>query len=344
MTGLSAGKYWRMRRLADERGLYKMMAIDQRMLIAGPIARQLGVEKASHQNIADFKQVVVESLAPHVSALLLDPYYGYPGAIDVLPARCGLLTSIEDAPPDNIDGGLHTHANPDWSVAKAVRAGSDAIKLLVFYRPDAPAAARRHQEDLVRRIGADCRAHDIPHVLEILDYVLPTDAADQARIDAGYGERLTESVKIFAAPEFGVDIFKMPAPVKKAPDSKDAVATKAAEKAFQRMAEACGRPWVLLSAGVSDEEFFTLLELSYQTGASGYLAGRALWQRSLADYPDREAMRKTLKGEGLAYLDRINALTDAKAQPWQKHACWKGQLQLAGRGESFMSAYPEKAA
>lgn len=344
MTGLSAGKYWRMRRLADDRGLYKMMAIDQRMLIAGPIAKRLGVEKASHQDIAEFKQVVVENLAPHVSALLLDPYYGYPGAIHVLPARCGLLTAAEDAPADNIDGGLHTHANPNWSVAKAVRAGSDAIKLLVFYRPDAPAAARKHQEDLVRRIGADCRAHDVPHVLEILDYDLPTDAADQARIDAGYGERLIESVKIFAAPEYGVDIFKMPAPVKRAPDPKDAVAMKAAETAFQRMSDACGRPWVLLSAGVSDEAFFTLLDLSYQAGASGYLAGRALWQRSLGSYPDRDAMSATLQGEGLAYLNRINALTDAKALPWERHPCWKGGLQLAGRGEGFMSAYPEKAA
>jgi DeoC/LacD family aldolase len=141
MTELSAGKYWRMRRLADYKGRYKMMAIDQRVLIAEPLAKRLGVSKATHGDISRFKEVVVEMLAPHVSALLLDPYYGYPGAIHVLPASCGLLTAAEDAPPrKDAEGALYTDSNSNWSVAKAVRAGSDAIKLLVFYRPDAPRA------------------------------------------------------------------------------------------------------------------------------------------------------------------------------------------------------------
>jgi tagatose 1,6-diphosphate aldolase len=345
MTELSAGKYWRMRRLADNKGLFKMMAIDQRVLIADPLAKRLGVAKATHRDIATFKEIVVETLAPHVSALLLDPYYGYPGAIHALPASCGLLTAVEDAPPRKDEvGGLYTNANPSWSVAKAVRAGSDAIKLLVFYRPDAPAAAREHQENLVRQVGAACMQHDVPHILEILDYPLATDAADQAKVDAAYGDRIIESIETFAGSEYGVDVFKMPAPVRKAPEAADKTAVRNAERAFERMAKACGRPWVLLSAGVADDEFYALLDLAYEAGASGFLAGRALWQRSIQAYPDADAMRATLRGQGLAYLTRINELTEMKALPWHRHACWDGHPRLADAGERFMSTYPEAVA
>ncbi len=345
MAGLSAGKYWRMRRLADGKGLYKMMAIDQRLAIAGPIAEKLGQVLAGHQDVADFKRLVVESLAADVSALLLDPYYGYPGAIGAMPPRCGLLMTAEDAPPERREGALFNHANPDWSVGKAVRAGSDAIKLLVFYRPDAPAAARRHQEELVRRIGADCAAHDVVFVLEILDYPLAADARDQAAADAGYGGRLTGSVEIFADPKFGVDIFKMPAPVRKTPDPSDADAVGRAERAFAALARACARPWVLLSAGVSDAEFLGLLAYACKAGASGYLAGRALWQRALHDYPDRAAMRCILHDEGLAYLRKVNALVDESAVPWDRHPCWQGEPPpLETGGEAFMKSYPDRAA
>ena len=141
MTALTAGKYWRMRRLADAKGRFKMMAIDQRKVLADPLAERLGIASPTHAQVALFKRLVVETLAPHVSAVLLDPYYAYPGAIEVLPANSGLLTTIEEAPAEKRRGRQPVaHLYPAWPVAKGMRAGSDAIKLLVFYRPDAPAA------------------------------------------------------------------------------------------------------------------------------------------------------------------------------------------------------------
>jgi tagatose 1,6-diphosphate aldolase len=101
---------------------------------------------------------------------------------------------------------------------------------------------------------------------------------------------------------------------------------------------------VLLSAGVADAAFFSLLTYAYQAKASGYLAGRALWQRAIKQYPDRAGMVTVLQDEGLAYLDRINELTDRLAQPWYQHPCWHGGPQLEDGGEAFMSAYPDLAA
>ncbi len=37
-------------------------------------------------------------------------------------------------------------------------------------------------------------------------------------------------------------------------------------------------PWVLLSAGVDFESFRIQVEIACKAGASGFLAGRALWQ------------------------------------------------------------------
>ena len=342
MSALTAGKYWRMRRLADAKGRFKMMAIDQRKVLVDPLAERLRIASPTHAQVTLFKRLVVETLAPHVSAVLLDPYYAYPGAIDVLPASSGLLTTIEEAPAEKReDGSLWTHLNPAWPVAKGMRAGSDAIKLLVFFRPDAPVGVVLHQQDVVRRIGDECRLHDVVHVLELLDYALPQDGNIATESDTRYTERIIESVRTFAAPEYGVDIFKLPAPVRRAPAPDDDAAITATERAFARMAEACGRPWVLLSAGVADAEFFSLLAYAYRAGASGYLAGRALWQRAIARYPDREGMVDILNSEGLAYLKRVNDLTDELAWPWHEHPCWMGGPELRECGERFMTAYPD---
>jgi len=37
-------------------------------------------------------------------------------------------------------------------------------------------------------------------------------------------------------------------------------------------------PWVILSAGVDIEEFLINVEIASDSGASGFLAGRAVWK------------------------------------------------------------------
>ena len=52
---LTPGKLLGMRRMSDDKGLFKMVAADQRPPITGPIAKQLGLAEAPWDEVARFK-------------------------------------------------------------------------------------------------------------------------------------------------------------------------------------------------------------------------------------------------------------------------------------------------
>ncbi len=92
----------------------------------------------------------------------------------------------------------------------------------------------------------------------------------------------------------------------------------------------------MLSAGAGMAEFRAVLEHAYKAGASGYLAGRAIWSEALKLYPDWAKIEAELKGRGVGYMQEINALTDALAAPyWQAF----GGVKLAHDDAGFASAY-----
>ncbi len=79
------GKLWGgLRRMADYKGIFKMTAVDQRPPIKGPIAAHLGVDQAPWDQVARFKQMLVETLQVQSTAMLLDPHYAIPHAIGAL--------------------------------------------------------------------------------------------------------------------------------------------------------------------------------------------------------------------------------------------------------------------
>jgi sulfofructosephosphate aldolase len=50
-------------------------------------------------------------------------------------------------------------------------------------------------------------------------------------------------------------------------------------------------PWVVLSQGVPQDEFPAAVEAACRGGASGFLAGRALWTNALAADDPTELLR-----------------------------------------------------
>ena len=92
-----------------------------------------------------------------------------------------------------------------------------------------------------------------------------------------------ESVRVFADPKFGVDIFKVesPVPAREVADP----ASREVQDVFDAMGRLCGRPWVMLSAGAGMAEFKNILACAYKAGASGYLAGRAIWAEPFKAFP-----------------------------------------------------------
>lgn len=321
MMTLTPGKLWGLRRMADENGVFKMTAVDQRPPIKGPIAAHHGVDEAPWDEVARFKGLLVETLQAQSTAMLLDPHYAIPFAVDTLSPTKGLIVTLEDSLFEETPGGRLSSDIDDWSVAKIKRMGGDAVKVLAWYRPDASDEVNRAQQDYVKRIGDACARYDIPFLFELLVYPLAKDAhqtKEYIEMQGKKAEDVLASVEEFAKPDYGVDVFKLESPV----NAADADGSAEVQAVFDEMGRLAGRPWVMLSAGAGKAEFRKVLEHAFAAGASGFLAGRAIWLDAFQAYPDWAAIRAGLEGGAVDYMADICALADENAANWAKHACF----------------------
>ncbi len=335
---LTAGKLWGLRRIADADGRFAIVAADQRPPIENFVSERRGGE-APWRDVAAVKRIIVEQFARRTSAVLIDPYYGFPAACDVIDPARGLLLTLESSRFSEDDSGRRSSEIEDWSVEKIKRTGADAVKALAWFRPDGPVETIDHQQAFVEGIGQACRRFDIPFVFELLDYPMRTDDETTAgtRVD-----RVVSSVEAFADPRFGVDLFKLESPIlpSEVPAHGKPASARISE-AFARLDEASSRPWVMLSAGARPEEFLNVLEHAYAAGASGFLAGRAIWWDGFQRFPDLEGFRSELATSGARYVDELNALTAEAALPWFEHRSY-GQdgPALDDPTSTFRRTYP----
>ncbi|WP_270934323.1 tagatose 1,6-diphosphate aldolase [Falsiroseomonas oryzae] len=323
---ISPGKLWGMRRLADANGRWKMLAIDQRTPLFGPIAKARGTPAPPFEDVARVKQLLARHLAPLASAVLLDPIHAYARAVPEIPPQKGLILSYEHSVTEDTPQGRKSHPIPHWSVGQIRRIGADAVKVLVWYRPDAPPEIRAHQEAFVRTAGEACRAQDITHLLEVLIYPLPGEAP--AALEARREELVIESIRPFTDPSYGVDIFKLepPGPIGGVPDP-DGLQAAPLQRAYDRMAAMLPRPWVMLSAGAGPADFLRSMRYACRAGAAGYLAGRAIWADAFARFPDYDAMAQVLATDARRNLDELNSLTDSLAAAWHAHRAFDGTVR-----------------
>ncbi len=344
---ITAGKLWGLRRLADDAGRFKMVAVDQRPPIKDLVTAARGTDTAPYDDVAMVKRLLVEELAEASSAMLLDPHFAYPRAIDAVSPRKGLLLTLEDSLFEETERGRRSSAIDDWSVEKIRRVGADAVKLLAWYRPDADPAILEHQQEFVARIGDECRAYDIPFLFELLVYSFPGDDAHTTGYveqPAKRSDHVLQSVEAFSSIEFGVDVFKLESPVPASevpdPDGADTAAIERTQALFDEMDRLSPVPWVMLSAGASQEAFRRILIYAFRAGASGFLAGRAIWWDALSNYPDIDATRAALRAESGPYMASISALADAHALPWTEHRAWAPDgPSLASPDASFRHVY-----
>ena len=335
---LSPGKYWGMRRMADAGGRFKMTAVDQRPPIKNPIKLKRGTAEAPYEDVAAFKLMLIEELQGDSSAMLLDPHFALPRGLSILSPTKGLIVTLEDSIFGDAPGGRLSSEIDDWSVEKIKRSGGDAVKVLAWYRPDADAKVNQAQKDFTARIGDACRKYDIPFLFELLVYPLAGEAnqtKQYVEMTDKHADHVLESVRVFADDRYGVDVFKLESPV----PAKAVSSTKGVQGLFDEMGRLAGRPWVMLSAGAGMAEFKAVLEHAYKAGASGYLAGRAIWLEPFTHFPDWHAIRAGLRDAGVPYMRDLNALTDRAALPWHQHAVYGGKAGIAHEDASFRHHY-----
>ena len=306
---LTPGKIRRIQSLADDKGRFKILAVDHRdsmRVLIDPDAPAA----VPPSTLTDIKLSVVRGTGTMPSGILLDPVYSAAQAIvsQTLPGRIGFLCALEEQGYEGSPHARQTSLLNDWSVEKAVRLGASGIKLLIFYHPDAGAATLR-QDELVTTVVEDCRKHDIPLFLEPLGYPLDrgikVDSVEYAR-DRPYVT--IETARRLGA--LGPDVLKLPFPVDARYEPSEEVWRQTAET----LAAACPVPWALLSFGDPFDVFTAQLEVACRAGCSGFMAGRAVWREVIAA---AENHRARVVDE--VVLPRFRALCDVAerhAKPW----------------------------
>lgn len=319
---MTRGKFDGINACANERGVIAAAAMDQRGSLRKSITKARG-SAATDADLSSFKEAVTRVLTPYATAILLDPEFGLEAVKQRAPGT-GVLLSYEKTGYDvNVKGRL-PDLLAEWSARRLQEAGADAVKVLLYYNFEDDTHINTVKQAFIERIGAECAAVDIPFFLEPLYYADDlSDAALARRKPMG----VTGYMEEFSKPRYGVDILKVEVPVnmKYVEGTRafagDAAYTQAdAQRLFREAAAAAQKPFIYLSAGVSNEVFLESLELAADAGTrfAGVLCGRATWQEGIPVYATQgyDALVAWLEGEGVANIEALNKVLARGAKPW----------------------------
>jgi len=315
-TKLTPGKLAGLKSVSDERGVIAAAAMDQRGSLKKSLAKEKGVAEMPDSALEEFKILVTSVLTKHASAILLDPEFGLPASKQR--NGKGLLLAYEKTGYDAATPGRLPDLLDVWSVRRLKEAGADCIKILLYYTPFEKSPINDLKHAWVERIGDECRAHDIPFFLETVGY----DVHGEDEKGVGYAKRkpdvVTGSMEEFGKERYGVDVLKVEVPVQMEfvagtrAFKGDAAYTRAeALEHFRIAASSTHKPFIYLSAGVSNPVFIETLELAVESGTTfnGVLCGRATWKDGIAVYAKQgaKAFEDWLNTEGVKNIENVNA-------------------------------------
>jgi tagatose 1,6-diphosphate aldolase len=305
MKNLSIGKYRGLQQCATDRGAISVLALDHRNNLRNSL-NPTDPKSVTDAQMMDFKCDVISSVGAACSAVLLDPEYGIANGIScgALPGHTGLIATLDATGYTGDSFARHSNLLGGWGVKKARRMGANAVKLLVYYHPDAPTS--KEIESLVARVGEECLQEDIPFFLETLSYSLSPSSnkltpSERHRVVIETARRLTPLGADVLKPEFPMDI-------------SAEVDEAAWAKACAELSVASVVPWVLLSASVSFEIFLRQTTIACGKGASGVAVGRAVWQEAAT--MTGELRRNFLHDKVVERMSRVTAVCNALARPW----------------------------
>ena len=323
---LSPGKRKRLEAVSDSRGVIGALAIDQRDALRSLFSAELKIEKSlvPREQLEEFKSIVVRVLSPHASGVLLEPEYGLQAAGQRAPSS-GLLMAYEVSGYQPEVPSRLPRLLERWSVHRLVDAGAHCIKVLLYYALSDPPEILEFKRVWVDRVGSECAGCDVPFFLEIVPY---QDGIDEkspqfARCKPAI---LTSAMQEFSKDRYCVDVLKVGVPVNmayvegSAASSGTFVHTRAeALELFRQAAAVTAKPFLFLSAGVSNRAFNEALELASEAGVHfcGVLCGRATWKDGVGVFirDGASALQEWLETQGAQNMRSINESLKA-ATPW----------------------------
>ncbi len=283
--------------LARPSGALAMVAVDQREALRGMFAAHQSTPVLDSQ-LTQFKVDVARELSPYASALLVDQEFGIDAIIDqkVLKNSCGLIAAADllVGPPGG--AATDTAIDPDVDPIRMRDIGSVGLKFLILWRNDESPDMRAQ---LVQDFNKLCHISGLPSIIEII-VKPPRDTTKRFN---------REEEIIIAAREAATwkpDLYKAEVPFHGEGNLNLVM------KNADRISEAIGSPWVVLSNGVKQPFFADAVKACAMGGASGFLAGRAVW----ADIVSSPDIPKALREISIPRLEQLTEIVDTHAKPW----------------------------
>jgi tagatose 1,6-diphosphate aldolase len=329
---LTPGKLAGLKAVSNERGVIAAAAMDQRGSLQKSLAKEKGVSEVPDSMLEDFKSMVTDTLTQYASAILLDPEFGLP-ATHKRHGK-GLLLAYEKTGYDATTPGRLPDLLNDWSVRRLKEAGADCIKILLYYTPLESSAINNQKHAFIERVGDECRAWDIPFFLEFVGY----DVHGESEKGIEYAKRkpsiVTGSMEEFGKEKYNVDVLKVEVPVQmkfvagtKAYSGEQAYTRAEALEHFRTAASSTHKPFIYLSAGVTNAIFIETLELAAESGTSfnGVLCGRATWADGVAVFAKQgeKAFADWLNRQGVENIQNVNKALEA-ASSWHDKVAVEG--------------------
>ena len=344
MVTISEGKLKSLEAVSNEKGVITAAAMDQRGSLQKSIAKAKGVseKEVTPAMMSEFKTIVTKILTPYASAILLDPEFGLP-ASRARSKNAGLLLAYEKTGYDATGAGRIPTFLDGYSAKRLREEGADCVKVLLYYSPfdDAKVNERKHQ--IMERIGKECEEEDIAFFLEFVGY----DPKGGDAKDLAYAkikpDVVIKSMEEFSKDKYKVDVLKveMPIDVKFLKGSKAFNGAEAAydwEEAkaiFKRQNQCTKKPFIYLSAGVSDEIFRESLELAISAGVdfAGVLCGRATWADGVPVYGKEggKALEAWMLDRGVKNIKALNAVLAKGAKPWHARYGGRDKVQVKAK-------------
>lgn len=289
MTALTTAERRGYQQICGPDGCMMVIAADQRggmrQIMAATPEDQAAITEAM---LGETKADITRYLASQASCILLDPVCAVPALVDdgVLARDTALLIGLDASGFDVTPEGYRLSRLVEGVTARRVRElGGTGGKIMVYLRADRPEANTANL-DILRRCLDDFRREDLLLVVEFLTYDLPGESKEAFR--AATPMLIEDGTRLCLA--LGAKVLKLPYP-----GTADACAT---------VTSLCGPvPWAVLSAGVDHGTFLGQVETAMRNGASGVIAGRALWKDCIS--LDRAVTRHRLTTIAVPRLRQI---------------------------------------
>lgn len=293
--GATSAMHSAMQKLSTSRDVFALVALDQRESLRAYLAEAKG-EPVDDAGVIAFKEATLRDLSAHASGVLLDLDFGVPALAQAGPGAGGLVLAADELAQDVTGAIVATDLDMRVGRAEVAATSCSALKLLVIWRPTA--GEEKQRRDLVERFMSRCRSLG---VLGLVEALMDGPTRQRARGDADSRLYLAMAEEMAG---YGPDIYKTEVPGE--PTLPAGVLSERAAAISARLA--C--PWVLLSNGVPPEAYPGVVAAVCEGGASGFLAGRAIWRLAIS------AQGYDPQGGARERLGQLVEIVNQKGRPW----------------------------